>query len=323
MFEEVMTTNKPILVTGSHRSGSTWVGRMLALSSEVAYIHEPFNIDNYRPGVCEIKFKYYFPYLTQKFKNEYFHEKFEKLVNFSFNYKRGIIGIDSSKAALTTLRDCFRFYMYRRAGLRPLIKDPIALFSSEWLAANFDMEVVVLIRHPAAFASSLKMANWKFPFSHFIEQPLLMQDYLHPFESEIKAHINQEKDIIDQAALLWKIFHHTIIKFREKHRDWFLVRHEDLSLNSLVGFQSLFNNLNLNFTEKNEQIIKNYSGLNNHSSTLLKPDLYLPSRNSVIRRNSKANIHSWKYRLTKSEIKRIRNQVECLSTVFYSDDDWA
>lgn len=319
-----MTIGKPILVTGSHRSGSTWVGKMLALSSEIAYIHEPFNIDNYRPGVCDIKFKYYFSYITQKHENEtYFYKRFKKLINFSYDFKRGVIGIDGSKDILRTLRDYINFFMYQRAGLRPLIKDPIALFSSEWLAANFDMEVVVLIRHPAAFASSLKMANWKFPFSHFIEQPLLMQDYLHPFESEIKAHINKEKDIIDQAALLWKIFHHTIIRFREKHKDWFFVRHEDLSLNSFVGFQSLFNNLNIKFTEKTEQIIKSYSGLNSHRGTLLIPDLYLSSRTSDIRRNSKANIHSWKYRLTKLEIQRIRNQVEYLSMVFYSDEDWS
>ena len=34
---------RPIVVTGSHRSGTTWVGRMLCLSGEAGYIHEPFN----------------------------------------------------------------------------------------------------------------------------------------------------------------------------------------------------------------------------------------------------------------------------------------
>ena len=47
---EVMHT-KPILVTGSHRSGTTWVGKMLAATGSVGYIHEPFNLKN-RPGIC-------------------------------------------------------------------------------------------------------------------------------------------------------------------------------------------------------------------------------------------------------------------------------
>ena len=33
---------RPILVTGSHRSGSTWVGNMIALSPEIQYIPETF-----------------------------------------------------------------------------------------------------------------------------------------------------------------------------------------------------------------------------------------------------------------------------------------
>jgi len=36
---------KPILVTGSHRSGTTWAGRSLVLAPNTAYIHEPFNIE--------------------------------------------------------------------------------------------------------------------------------------------------------------------------------------------------------------------------------------------------------------------------------------
>ena len=36
-----MQNASPILVTGSHRSGSTWVGKMLSVAPHVAYIHEP------------------------------------------------------------------------------------------------------------------------------------------------------------------------------------------------------------------------------------------------------------------------------------------
>jgi len=35
---------KPILITGSHRSGSTWLASMLALSKNSLVAHEPFSI---------------------------------------------------------------------------------------------------------------------------------------------------------------------------------------------------------------------------------------------------------------------------------------
>ena len=41
-----MVDHRPILVTGSHLSGTTWVGRMIAVSPCVAYLHEPFNLNS-------------------------------------------------------------------------------------------------------------------------------------------------------------------------------------------------------------------------------------------------------------------------------------
>ena len=37
-----------------------------------------------------------------------------------------------------------------------LLKDPIACMSSEYLHREFEMDVVIIIRHPAAFVSSLQ-----------------------------------------------------------------------------------------------------------------------------------------------------------------------
>lgn len=34
----------PILITGAHRSGTTWLGKIVSLSNGVRYIHEPFNV---------------------------------------------------------------------------------------------------------------------------------------------------------------------------------------------------------------------------------------------------------------------------------------
>ena len=52
---------KPILVTGSHRSGSTWVGKILNLSNETYYINEPFNIETHNSP--SNPFKYWFEYV--------------------------------------------------------------------------------------------------------------------------------------------------------------------------------------------------------------------------------------------------------------------
>ena len=39
-----MTAHHPILVTGAHRSGTTWAGKMLCAGNEAFYVFEPFDV---------------------------------------------------------------------------------------------------------------------------------------------------------------------------------------------------------------------------------------------------------------------------------------
>lgn len=282
-----MDALRPILVTGSHRSGSTWVGKVIAQCPSVRYIHEPFNIQH-GLCVCGAKFEHWFTYVSKEDKNEpIFYEHIKHL--------------------LSSASDSLQF------PARPLVKDPIAVLSSEWLASTFDMDTIIMIRHPAAFVGSLKRLNWRFGFNHILEQSLLMRKHLFPFEAEIRDHIVRGHDIIDQAVLLWRLIYFVVRKFRDEHNDWMFVRHEDLSRDPLGGFQMLYSKLNLDFSEPIVETIRQYS---DSSDPIDVSDPY------SVKRNSRDNIWSWKSRLTASEIERIRTKAEDISSAFYSDEDW-
>jgi hypothetical protein len=191
------------------------------------------------------------------------------------------------------------------------MKDPIALFSTEWLARTFDMDVLVLIRHPAAFAGSLKAANWPHPFDHFLRQPLLMDQHLAAYRSRIEEFTREPKDIIDQAILLWNLTHHMIRKYRKAHPDWMFVRHEDLSTDPVTGFKAIFDRLRVRFTAGIEGAIRVSSQSENPN-----PGLY----DTV--RDSKANIFSWRERLTEDEIRRIKQGTGEIAEGLYGAADW-
>lgn len=285
---------------------------MIATSPQVGYIHEPFNL-NHRPGICSAKFDYWFPYISEE--NEHiYQEHIHRTLCFSYNLAHEAKEIKSPKDAPRLARNFVNFLKYRISNRRPLLKDPIALFSAEWLASKFKMIVVVSIRHPAAFASSLKRLNWTHPFSHFLDQPLLMRDHLFPFESEISDFVAKKRDIIDQAILLWKLIHYMIIKYKKNNPDWIFLRHEDFSRDPVHSFKNLFKDLNLEFTEHVHRLISKYSDSSNPSEAL--------EGCQSIKRDSKSNIFNWKKRLTHSEIKRVRTKLEDISGVFYSDEDW-
>jgi hypothetical protein len=315
-----MKAQKPILVTGSHRSGSTWVGKMLAKSSSVGYIFEPFNL-KHRPGICKAKFDYWFPYITYENESS-FYQAVKDTLSFKYNLAEEIKAVDSIIDGLRLIRDYSSFFKNRFYQLRPLIKDPIAFFSAEWLAEKFDMDVVILIRHPAAFVGSLKEKDWYFDFSHFLNQPLLMRDYLSKFESEISRCSQENCDIVEQGILLWKIFYSTVLEYQNKHKNWIFIKHEDISANPVVEFETLFDKLNLEFLESIKQQITEYSSQAIKNELLKNASLPLIWSEVETRRNSIANIYSWKKRLASAEIEKIRTEVEDISSLFYSDEDW-
>jgi hypothetical protein len=308
-----MTSTKPILITGSHRSGSTWVGKMIAEAPSVIYIHEPFNKDfPPGPGICSAKFENWFTYVTHENESN-FYKPLKNTIELRYDLFNALRSIKSKKD-IKYLKEYVIFFKHRLQGSTPIIKDPLALFSAEWLAERFNMNVVVLIRHPAAFVSSLKKKGWKYSFSQFLEQPLLLKNHLYPFEAEIREYTARKQDIVNQAILLWRIIHYMIIQYQEKHKDWIFIRHEDISRDPLQGFQTLFSKLNLEFSEHAKEVIKQYSSSENPREAV--------NNKTFLMRNSELNIWNWRDRLASSEVEKVRNGVEDVSKVFYSDQDW-
>jgi hypothetical protein len=176
------------------------------------------------------------------------------------------------------------------------------------------MQVVILIRHPAAFASSIIRQDWEHPFSHFLEQPALMRDHLQPLQDQISEFASGGHDILDQAALLWRIIYHVVSKYQEDHEDWIFVRHEDLSRDPMRGFEMLYDSLGLEWSDQVREVVRAHSDASNPSEA---PAVY-----QYLKRDSRSNIWNWKQRLTEAEIERVRGQVEDVSQLFYSNGDW-
>ncbi|MDX1416601.1 MAG: sulfotransferase [Candidatus Promineifilaceae bacterium] len=302
---------RPILVTGSHRSGSTWVGRMIARSPAVEYIHEPFNILP-QAGIYSGELKYWFTYICDDNSSVYY-DYLKKCIDFEYPLGRKVKAIRKPRDGLRVVRNYGRLTVKRVKKKRLLIKDPLALFSAAWLARTFDMNVVVLIRHPAAFAGSLKQANWPFPFEHLRDQPLLMRDRLADFATEIEVFTAQQKDIIDQAVLLWNIIHSTILEYKHRFDNWYFVRHEDVSSDPTTEFHKIFHWLDLEYSQSVQNEILSFS----RSSSSDKLEELL-----AIKRDSKSTIWNWKNRLTKEEIERIRVGTAHISSEFYDKGDW-
>ena len=305
-----MNNKKTILVTGSHRSGTTWAGNILASAPQVAYIHEPFNIN---PTLFNpLDLEYWFEYVCEYNETNYC-DKIESLISFNYPLANSLEKKVLIRDVVKIYRNYFRFSYFRLKNYRPIVKDPIAIFSASWLAQKFDTNVLVMIRHPAAFCSSVKLKGWEFDFSCFLKQPLLMEHYLKGFEAQIREQVANKNDVISQAALLWNCIHHVIGLYQKEHPEWLFVKHEDLSLDPIAQFQKIYQSFNLEFTKQTQSLILASSGEHNPVEQEIDNEFV---------RNSKANIVNWKNRLDEAEIQFIKDKTCHVAKKFYDESDW-
>jgi hypothetical protein len=312
-----MTSNgsqpRPILVTGSHRTGSTWVGTMLGLSPQVLYFNEPFRPrGEASPRGYLHRFPNFFTYITDENADRY-RDFTDCLMRMEYRTWVALSGSRSFSEASYHLRQSVKMAWLRWRGVVPLVKDPNALFSAEWLARTYGAKVLVLVRHPAAFASSLKRANWRTDFKEFLDQPLLLRDLLGEYEDGMRR--AAAADIIEQAILWWRIFHKAIVRHRERHPEWCFVRHEDISREPEAQFRALFERFGLEFSDSVRSRLLEHTSASN-------PVEAPKGQGHFLTRNSAENVWNWKTRLTPAEIERVREALGEMASVFYGPEDW-
>jgi hypothetical protein len=285
---------------------------MLCLSGEAGYIDEPFNPSRW-PGWMPTRPPYWYLYVSEEIARVY-RAVMEQVLRFRYPTRRHITVSRNPRHVGRVLLDSSRSLMYRMRGVSPLLKDPMALFSSEWFAQTFDMNVVVMIRHPAGFASSVKRLNWQFKFKGWLAQDPLLRDWLHPFEEQMRYHSSHDTDIIDQAILMWNTMYHVVHQFRQRNPGWSFLRHEDVAESPIVRFRDLYGDLGLRWDERVARRVASYSSQRNPRE--------VPSwLHASVRRNSREATLTWRHRLSDDEIKRVTYGVADVAGHFYTEEE--
>ncbi len=305
--------SRPILVTGSHRSGTTWTGALLGLSGEALPIHEPFNPTYPRSWLRQPPTRW-FQYLEAS-ENASWSRQIADIVGLRPPVATMLRRSADPRHLTRVLEEAAQARLARRRSARALLKDPIAFFSAPWIALHTDAHVVVLVRHPAAFASSLKRLGWTFDFSNLSDQPALAKGPLADFRTEIDEAAAHGLDIIDTATLLWRMFNTIAIRYGQEHTDWQILKYEDLAADPISEFQSLYAKLGLTWSESVAQSVARYTRDG-------KGGAVADGDKGGIVRDSNAAIWTWTDRLTSDEIGRVRSQTASVAVHFYSDDDW-
>lgn len=304
--------SRPIIVTGSHRSGTTWTGALLGFSGEALPIHEPFNPAYPRSWFADPPQRWF---ESVDATDDRRTAQMGRIVEL----RPPILKMAARSPRPTHLarvaQEAWRAADARRRGRRALLKDPIAFFSVEWFAETFDADVVILVRHPAAFASSLKRLSWQFDFTNLTAQPALMSTLEPGLADEVRRAAAQGLDIIDTSTLLWRVVNSLAARHRDRHPEWTVVRYEDLAATPIEGFASLYEHVGLTWSTRTADAVRSHTSGDNEA-------VVADGDKGGIVRDSNAAMWTWQDRLTDEEIERVRSATGDVWVEFYDEADW-
>jgi hypothetical protein len=191
-----------IILAGSGRSGTTWLGNIIAANPNMRILFEPFDPRRV-PQVETLPLFAYArpngdypqwaeavgPVLTGQVENEWINRQGGK-----------------------------RWWAGRR-----LVKTIRANLMLAWLDCTFYPKIVFTTRHPAAVVLSRVKLGWDAHLDNFLSQPELVTDYLDPFVDVILA----AKTPVQQHAAAWCIENFIPLQQMRAH-NWIFCTYESL-----------------------------------------------------------------------------------------------
>ncbi len=285
---------KPILVTGAHRTGTTWFGHMLAATG-LWHVHEP--TAPYRG--CWDQWYSYAP-------GDRPPPRLERLISGILRGRdRRALAMPHADWPVLPLRwlPC--------PIKRVLIKDPIACLASESLHRHFDFEVLALFRHPGAFVESVTRLNW--PSAPLIQQFLaderLMADWFADLRSLLES--ADGSDAVQDAALVHACISRILWGYVQRNPGMRPVQFEQAAADPMAYFDNLHRQLGL---PRDERTIVRQQQL---SAGRQRSKGHRPHD---VRRDSSELVNGWRQRLAGAELGRVRAVWERFELPLYLDE---
>lgn len=180
-----------IWVIGDGRSGTTWLSSIINWHGRYREMFEPFHPELV-PAMRSLRPYHYVRVNSVK-------GEFGGLVDTVFSGRLRDERVDAQTSPRL------------HHGL--VVKDIFAhLFAAAVLHELPAIKLVLIIRNPIDVAlSKRKLRSWWWPDDPrlFLEQKTLMEDYLHPFETQIA---NCSGDFVVRQVMVWAILHHVLFQ---------------------------------------------------------------------------------------------------------------
>ncbi|MCB4457234.1 sulfotransferase domain-containing protein [Leisingera sp. McT4-56] len=290
--------SKSVIVTGTHYSMTTLLGRILGASKSFNVVHEPLN---HQPplGYAAVPTNHWYEYFGP--------DRIEDLGRDLRQIQFGHNLLPQTLRRMSQIRswhDVLRAGKFARTGAlharhrrRAVFKDPFLCFTSRHLQSHFGLSVVLTVRHPCGFAESLARRGAGFDFNDLL-QPQLLAD-LPEFADEIRHYARSPQPVLHQAALLWRVVYGFADQYLLNDPRTTFVRQEDLAAKPAEEASRIFSFLNARKSEAVDRFMSAALNAKSGDSARRTPI------GSYVHRDARSAAMKWRQRLSPEDIEKV------------------
>lgn len=245
------TKEVPIIVAGSGRSGTTWIGNTLAAAAGAYSIFEPLAPWGIAPPAGAVQLSgspgVYLPpgephpewarlwvdLFSGAASNAWTRQDWRYVPAQLSRWKL------AEKAAYRLVG--FRHPLQVRLARRPLVKAIYTNLMLPWLARVHSFQLVYVVRHPCAVVASRLRLGWPDSLEGIFLQPELLRDYLVEYEPIIQRAATP----VERMTVLWCV--ENLVPLRNWEPGWRLACYEYLTDTPVEEFSRLVHSLELPF----------------------------------------------------------------------------
>jgi hypothetical protein len=229
---KVRDVSRTILLAGSGRSGTTWLGSILAANPNVRVLFEPF--DHRRvPQVAGLPLR---PYARPG----------ERYPDWEPTFRAVLQG--------EIQNDWVNQEGHRWWANRLLVKDIRITLALGWLSSLYNPRIVYVVRHPCAVVLSRLKLGWDTHLDAFMAQPHLIADYLEPYLDLISS----ADTMVKKHAIMWCVENLVPLRQRSSY-GWAFVTYEELYAQPRLQAERILSYLGVRRTWFTERAIRRVS----------------------------------------------------------------
>jgi hypothetical protein len=265
---------KPVVLLSIPRSGSSWLGSILSECCDVEYAREPVTsvyMEKCAPCVS------FFDFSACKDPGLYYSQ-WKEVLREKTNSEE-------------------------QPGKKVLIKE-VNPFVIQWLAKEFDVRILYLVRHPAAVANSFYAKGWK-P-DHFVDR--FSSERIKELQGSYQ--FNLKGDFWETFGALQAVQHHLFMDALQKQNDFLVVRYEDLCAAPDSEFERVVRFCGFKWDDAVVGAIR--------SSSRVSMETYVPGEYTLTRSSSQM-VEKWKEYLSEESLTKLRKWYLANRPPFYSE----